>query len=174
MTKRNYLGRKPVVRALWLSNCQTFSNDNELYCIDIFSRYLTDNEIAWIDENTFRALPNLEILDMENNKITVLDKRFFKGLPKIKRLAVEDNPLHCDCILAEFVMFAKSRNLTLKFGIEPKCSTPSNLTGVLLRDLSSEVMDCDVTTATTLIKKTTSKNLENALICLRVLTQHIL
>ncbi|XP_062587593.1 leucine-rich repeat transmembrane neuronal protein 2-like [Saccostrea cucullata] len=118
------------------------------------------NQISAIPNNVFKELPNLKTLHIFSNNITTLDKNMFLGLPKLKTLSVERNPLHCDCILADFVRFSKSRKLTLTYipyDIEPKCSTPSNLTGVLLRDLSSEDMNCDVTTATTPIRETSGK-----------------
>ncbi|XP_062589367.1 slit homolog 2 protein-like [Saccostrea cucullata] len=110
---------------------------------------LERNKITTIYDSAFASLHNLTYLYIHNNNITVLDRDIFLGLSKLETLTVENNPLHCGCISAEFVRFAKLRNLKLRLWSEPTCSTPSNLTGVLLRDLSSEDMDCDVTTATT-------------------------
>ncbi|XP_061165815.1 slit homolog 2 protein-like isoform X2 [Saccostrea echinata] len=115
------------------------------------------NKITTIPDNAFRGMPNLQTLSLYNNEITTIPDNAFSGMPNLQRLAVEDNPLHCDCILAEFVSFAKSRNLKLKYNKEPRCSTPSNLTGVLLRNLSLEEMDCYLTTATTTALETSGR-----------------
>ncbi|XP_062621341.1 carboxypeptidase N subunit 2-like [Saccostrea cucullata] len=118
---------------------------------------LDSNKISIIQSNAFHGLTNLQELYIDNNTITILDKDIFLGLSKLEILDLNNNPLHCGCILADFVRFSQSRNLTLGFLSEPKCSTPSKLKGVLLQDLSSEDMNCDVTTATAPVKETTGK-----------------
>ncbi|XP_062586513.1 leucine-rich repeat-containing protein 15-like [Saccostrea cucullata] len=140
--------------------------------------YLGDNKITTIQDNAFASLYNLRKLYLPNNNITVLDKDIFLGLSKLETQIVEGNPLHCGCILADFLRFAKLRNLTLEQRSEPTCSTPSILTGVLLRNLSSEDMDCDVTTAKTQFLEITGKMIiflrkKLSLICLPFLIDNI-
>ncbi|XP_062603170.1 slit homolog 2 protein-like [Saccostrea cucullata] len=164
------------------SNRITVIQDNVFNGLQNLSElYLSYNQITVVPENAFKGLKNISILDIEGNQITVLDKRFIKDLPKLKRLAVERNPLHCDCILAEFLSFAKSRKVTLKYDKEPECSTPGDLTGVLLKDLSLEEMGCYLTTTTkedhTIVTTTSLETsgiiifsyFNPALICLRIL-----
>ncbi|XP_062604680.1 reticulon-4 receptor-like 2 [Saccostrea cucullata] len=119
--------------------------------------WLASNKISIIHTNAFNGLPNLQELYIYNNKITVLNKDIFLGLSKLETLAVNGNPLHCGCILNDFVRFSQSRNLTLGRKSEPTCSTPSNLARVFLRDLPLKDMDCDLTTAKTPVKETSGK-----------------
>ncbi|XP_062567624.1 leucine-rich repeat-containing protein 15-like [Saccostrea cucullata] len=138
-------------------------NKRNLLISKICFRWLEYNEITIIQTNIFNGLSNLQELSLSRNKISIIQSNAFNGLPNLQSLYIYNNSitvLDKDIFLGILKLeklFAQSKNLLLERWSEPTCSSPNNLTGVLLQDVSPEDMICDVTTATTPSKKISGK-----------------
>ena len=114
--------------------------------------YMAENKIEYLDENMFRYMKTIQILDMSHNRvktiprnsfsnsvitnidlrsnlIETLDVETFNHLPFLRRLFLSDNKFHCDCDLIAFQQWTKDQvsKRRLHIGPQPKCYAPAEL-----------------------------------------------
>lgn len=105
-----------------------FANFTNLKRLD-----LSNNSLRFIDDSMFGEMPNLEKLKLAANLIVHIYQGSFESLKMLKVLDISNNPLACDCDLIWLV--AWSNTFSVKLYQPPKCETPLDFKGSLLKKL---------------------------------------
>ncbi|XP_062611239.1 slit homolog 2 protein-like isoform X2 [Saccostrea cucullata] len=103
-----------------------------LYSLETLN--LESNWISSINRNAFSDLISLVGLNLRGNKITVFTREMFVHNWSLSYLFIDKNPLHCNCTLDDFLNFTYGRKILIDD--ETVCRTPSQLTGVRLRNFN--------------------------------------
>ncbi|CAB3399989.1 unnamed protein product [Caenorhabditis bovis] len=102
----------------------TFSNLTRLSTLII-----SYNKLRCLQPQAFSGLQSLRILSLHGNDISVLPESAFESLSNITHIAVGSNALYCDCRMAWFSKWIKSK--FVEAGIA-RCDAPSNVAHQLL------------------------------------------
>ncbi|EFO98202.1 hypothetical protein CRE_15290 [Caenorhabditis remanei] len=123
---------------------ETFSNLPELSEID-----LSGNSINSIDDFAFSQLPMLVSLDLSSNRLETLPSNVIydslmqkKTTPVQRKLSIQNNPWRCDKDLLWLRKWLRDNgDVTTTSNNSPpaKCWTPSNLSGLDLRQTDSKL-----------------------------------
>lgn len=106
-----------------------------------------ENQITQIPVRAFLGLHKLERLDISTNQLHSLTKGVFDGLFTLRHLTVRSNNWLCDCNIEWVVSWLKSLPASLNVrGFV--CSKPERLRGLVIRELSAELVQCPKRTAT--------------------------
>lgn len=90
---------------------------------------LSFNQLECMEETSLKDLSSLRILSLHGNSLSMLPESAFGNLTNLTHIALGSNPLYCDCRMAWF-----SRWIKTKF-VEPgiaKCDAPEALKNQLL------------------------------------------
>uniref|UniRef100_A0A1I7VVW3 EGF-like domain-containing protein n=1 Tax=Loa loa TaxID=7209 RepID=A0A1I7VVW3_LOALO len=90
---------------------------------------LSFNKLECLEEEAFTHLTSLRILSLHGNDISVLPESAFANLHNITHIALGSNSLYCDCHIAWFSRWIKSR--FIEAGIA-RCELPLNFRNQLL------------------------------------------
>ena len=85
-----------------------------------------------IEEETFKGLKNLQILDLSFNNLTVPQAKWFEDLDynQLDTLAIYGNPWSCDCQAEQYLNWVKSKESLLSSEVSSVvCYSPENLSG---------------------------------------------
>ncbi|CAD7091368.1 unnamed protein product [Hermetia illucens] len=94
---------------------------------------LSFNSLQQIDESMFGEISTLERLKLSTNIIVHIFQGSFEMLRSLKQLDISGNPLACDCDLLWLVGW--SNNMSVKLQPPPKCESPSDFKGSVLKKL---------------------------------------
>ncbi|VDK74302.1 unnamed protein product, partial [Onchocerca ochengi] len=103
---------------------ETFANLTKLSTL-----ILSYNKLQCLEEEAFTHLTSLRILSLHGNDISVLPESAFANLHNITHIALGSNSLYCDCRMAWFSRWIKSR--FIEAGIA-RCELPLNFRNQLL------------------------------------------
>lgn len=107
-----------------------------------------ENQINKIPVRAFSGLHKLERLDISNNQLQSLTPGVFDGLISLRQLTVRNNLWLCDCSISWVVSWLKSLPTSLNVrGF--MCHKPEKFRGMVIRELSDELVQCPQSTATT-------------------------
>ncbi|KAM7404123.1 hypothetical protein PAMA_004513 [Pampus argenteus] len=107
-----------------------------------------ENQISRIPVRAFLGLHKLERLDISSNQLQSLTQGVFDGLISLRQLTVRNNLWLCDCSIKWVVSWLKSLPASLNVrGF--MCHKPENFRGMVIRELSAELVQCPQSTATT-------------------------
>ncbi|XP_070776909.1 leucine-rich repeat transmembrane protein FLRT2 [Enoplosus armatus] len=105
-----------------------------------------ENQINQIPARAFAGLHKLERLDISNNQLQSLTQGVFDGLVSLRQLTVRNNLWLCDCSMKWVVSWLKSLPASLNVrGF--MCHKPENFRGMVIRELSAELVQCPQSTA---------------------------
>lgn len=108
---------------------------------------LQDNQMSEIPSEAFRGLHRLERLDISNNQLQSLTQGVFDGLGSLRQLTVRNNLWLCDCSIKWVILWLKSLPATLNVrGF--MCQKPERVRGMVIRELTLELIQCPNSTAT--------------------------
>ncbi|XP_055029127.1 leucine-rich repeat transmembrane protein FLRT2 [Misgurnus anguillicaudatus] len=108
---------------------------------------LQDNQMNEIPVTAFRGLHRLERLDISNNQLQSLTQGVFDGLRSLRQLTVRNNLWLCDCSIKWVILWLKSLPATLNVrGF--MCQKPERVRGMVIRELTLELIQCPNSTAT--------------------------
>ncbi|XP_058470580.1 leucine-rich repeat transmembrane protein FLRT2 [Solea solea] len=103
-----------------------------------------ENQINYIPVRSFAGLHKLERLDISNNQLQSLTQGVFDGLVSLRQLTVRNNLWLCDCSIKWVVSWLKSLPASLNVrGL--MCYKPEKLRGMVIRELSAELVQCQST-----------------------------
>ncbi|XP_038130229.1 leucine-rich repeat transmembrane protein FLRT2 [Cyprinodon tularosa] len=106
-----------------------------------------ENQINKIPVKAFSGLHRLERLDISNNQLQSLVRGVFDGLGSLRQLTVRNNPWLCDCGMHWVVSWLKSLPVSLNVrGF--MCHKPEKLRGMVIRELSADLVHCPKPTST--------------------------
>ncbi|XP_015256773.1 PREDICTED: leucine-rich repeat transmembrane protein FLRT2-like [Cyprinodon variegatus] len=106
-----------------------------------------ENQINKIPVKAFAGLHRLERLDISNNQLQSLVRGVFDGLGSLRQLTVRNNPWLCDCGMHWVVSWLKSLPVSLNVrGF--MCHKPEKLRGMVIRELSADLVHCPKPTST--------------------------
>lgn len=106
-----------------------------------------ENQINRIPVRAFTGLHKLERLDISNNQLQSLTQGVFDGLVSLRQLTVRNNLWLCDCSMKWVVSWLKSLPASLNVrGF--MCHKPEKFRGMVIRELSAELVQCPQSTAT--------------------------
>ncbi|CAJ1074277.1 leucine-rich repeat transmembrane protein FLRT2 [Xyrichtys novacula] len=107
-----------------------------------------DNQMNQIPVTAFAGLHKLERLDISNNQLQTLSQGVFEGLVSLQQLTVRNNLWLCDCSVTWVVSWLKSLPSSLNVrGF--MCHKPERFRGMVIRELSAELLQCSHSTWTT-------------------------
>ncbi|KAM6916919.1 leucine-rich repeat transmembrane protein FLRT2 [Lycodopsis pacificus] len=105
-----------------------------------------ENQINRIHASAFAGLHKLERLDISNNQLQSLTEGVFDGLHGLRQLTVRNNLWLCDCSIKWVVSWLKSLPSSLNVrGF--MCHKPEKFRGMVIRELSAELVLCPQSTA---------------------------
>ncbi|KAA0711011.1 Leucine-rich repeat transmembrane protein FLRT2 [Triplophysa tibetana] len=108
---------------------------------------LQDNQMNEIPLEAFRGLHHLERLDISNNQLQSLTQGVFDGLRGLRQLTVRNNLWLCDCSIKWVILWLKSLPASLNVrGF--MCQKPERVRGMVIRELTLELIQCPNSTAT--------------------------
>lgn len=106
-----------------------------------------ENQISRIHARAFAGLHKLERLDISNNQLQSLTQGVFDGLVSLRQLTVRNNLWLCDCSIKWVASWLKSLPASLNVrGF--MCHKPEKFRGMVIRELSGELVQCPQTTTT--------------------------
>uniref|UniRef100_A0A8C2XHR5 Fibronectin leucine rich transmembrane protein 2 n=1 Tax=Cyclopterus lumpus TaxID=8103 RepID=A0A8C2XHR5_CYCLU len=112
-----------------------------------------ENQINRIPASAFAGLHKLERLDISNNQLQSLTEGVFDGLRALRQLTVRNNLWLCDCSIKWVVSWLKSLPASLNVrGF--MCHKPEKFRGMVIRELSAELVQCPQSTATAPLRET--------------------
>ncbi|XP_060919127.1 leucine-rich repeat transmembrane protein FLRT2 [Labrus mixtus] len=107
-----------------------------------------DNQMNQIPVKAFAGLHKLERLDISNNQLQTLTQGVFDGLVSLRQLTVRNNLWLCDCSITWVVSWLKSLPSSLNVrGF--MCHKPEKFRGMVIRELSAELLQCPKSTGKT-------------------------
>ncbi|XP_030580844.1 leucine-rich repeat transmembrane protein FLRT2 [Archocentrus centrarchus] len=107
-----------------------------------------ENQINQIPAGAFTGLYKLERLDISNNLLQSLTRGVFDGLMSLRQLTVRNNLWLCDCSIKWVASWLKSLPASLNVrGF--MCHKPERFRGMVIRELSAELLQCPQSTTTT-------------------------
>ncbi|XP_051503212.1 leucine-rich repeat transmembrane protein FLRT2-like [Myxocyprinus asiaticus] len=108
---------------------------------------LQDNQMNEIPLTAFQGLYHLERLDISNNQLQSLTQGVFDALHSLRQLTVRNNLWLCDCNIKWVILWLKSLPATLNVrGF--MCQKPERVRGMVIRELTLELIQCPNSTAT--------------------------
>ncbi|XP_052010032.1 leucine-rich repeat transmembrane protein FLRT2-like [Xyrauchen texanus] len=108
---------------------------------------LQDNQMNEIPLTAFQGLYHLERLDISNNQLQSLTQGVFDALHSLRQLTVRNNLWLCDCNIKWVILWLKSLPATLNVrGF--MCQKPESVRGIVIRELTLELIQCPNSTAT--------------------------
>ncbi|XP_052001516.1 leucine-rich repeat transmembrane protein FLRT2 [Xyrauchen texanus] len=108
---------------------------------------LQDNQMNEIPLTAFQGLHHLERLDISNNQLQSLTQGVFDSLHSLRQLTVRNNLWLCDCNIKWVILWLKSLPATLNVrGF--MCQKPERVRGMVIRELTLELIQCPNSTAT--------------------------
>ncbi|PAV56282.1 hypothetical protein WR25_15709 isoform A [Diploscapter pachys] len=114
---------------------RTFANLTKLSTL-----ILSYNKLRCVQPQAFIGLSSLRILSLHGNDISVLPESAFQSLANITHIAVGSNALYCDCRMAWFSKWIKSK--FVEAGIA-RCDAPQNLANQLLLTSNTNQFVCN-------------------------------
>ncbi|CEF71563.1 Slit homolog 2 protein [Strongyloides ratti] len=109
------------------------------YLTKLSTLILSFNKINCIEGEAFDGLHNLRILSLHGNNISQLPESSFIHLEHLSHIALGNNQLYCDCKMAWFSKWIKSKY------VEPgiaRCEEPENFKNQLLLTANHHLMHC--------------------------------
>lgn len=107
---------------------------------------LQDNAMIHMPRGSLDGMRRLQRLDLSGNNLTTLPRGLFRDLENLGQLLVRGNPWHCGCNLRWLYdwLEAKGNTITVR-GLT--CQTPERVRDMPLRELTSQMDDCELTAA---------------------------
>lgn len=106
-----------------------------------------ENQMTHIPAQAFAGLHRLEKLDISNNQLQSLTQGVFDDLVSLRQLTVRNNLWLCDCSIQWVVSWLKSLPGSLNVrGF--MCHKPEAFRGMVIRELSQELVQCPQSTQT--------------------------
>ncbi|KAL7838409.1 hypothetical protein AOLI_G00268130 [Acnodon oligacanthus] len=107
---------------------------------------LQDNALIHMPRGSLDGMRRLQRLDLSGNNLTTLPRGLFRDLENLGQLLVRGNPWHCGCNLRWLYdwLEAKGNTITVR-GLT--CQSPERVRDTALRDLTSQMDDCELATA---------------------------
>lgn len=104
---------------------------------------LQENALTHMPRGSLDGMHRLQRLDLSGNNLTTLPRGLFKDLDSLGQLLVRGNPWHCGCNLRWLYdwLHARGNSITVR-GLT--CHGPDRVRDRALKDLSSEMEDCEV------------------------------
>ncbi|XP_052010929.1 leucine-rich repeat transmembrane protein FLRT1-like isoform X2 [Xyrauchen texanus] len=103
---------------------------------------LQDNAIAHMPQSSLDRMRRLQKLDLSGNNLTTLPRGLFKDQDSLSQLLVRGNPWHCGCNLRWLHDWLHERGSSVTVrGLT--CHGPERVRGMSLRDLTSQLEDCE-------------------------------
>nr|XP_002120213.1 leucine-rich repeat transmembrane protein FLRT3-like isoform X1 [Ciona intestinalis] len=90
------------------------------------------------------GLTMLTKLDLSSNKLQSVEYGAFDGQQRLRTCELQNNPWQCDCYLTYLKRWLSSTTTTLSSERNTRCSTPQAFSGVTLRNIDQEVLNCDI------------------------------
>ncbi|XP_055010683.1 leucine-rich repeat transmembrane protein FLRT2 [Boleophthalmus pectinirostris] len=104
-----------------------------------------ENQMTHIPPQAFAGLHRLEKLDISSNQLQSLTQGVFEDLVSLRQLTVRNNLWLCDCSVKWVVAWLKSLPGSLNVrGF--MCHKPEALRGMVIRELSQELVQCPQST----------------------------
>uniref|UniRef100_A0A8C6UR80 Fibronectin leucine rich transmembrane protein 2 n=1 Tax=Neogobius melanostomus TaxID=47308 RepID=A0A8C6UR80_9GOBI len=124
-----------------------------------------ENQMTHIPAQAFAGLHRLEKLDISSNQLQSLTQGVFDDLVSLRQLTVRNNLWLCDCSIQWVVSWLKSLPGSLNVrGF--MCHKPEAFKGMVIRELSQELVQCPQSTQTAPASaSTTSSALTPPLLC---------
>ncbi|RXG73149.1 Protein slit [Armadillidium vulgare] len=97
------------------------------------------NKLGCVERDAFRGLKNLRLLSLHGNDVSYLPEGTFKDLQSLSHIALGANPLYCDCSLAWLAKWVK--NDYVEPGIA-KCAEPRTLRDKLVLTTTPAMFTC--------------------------------
>lgn len=107
-----------------------------------------ENQMTQIPAQAFAGLHRLEKLDISNNQLQSLTQGVFDDLVSLRQLTVRNNLWLCDCSIQWVVAWLK----TLPGSLNVRgfmCHKPEAFRGMVIRELSQELVQCPQSTQKT-------------------------
>ncbi|XP_030621933.1 leucine-rich repeat transmembrane protein FLRT1 [Chanos chanos] len=106
--------------------------------------YLQDNAMAHMPRGSLDGMHRLQKLDLSGNNLTTLPKGLFRDLDSLSQLLVRGNPWYCGCNLRWLHDWLHNRGSSVTVrGLT--CHAPEKVKGRTLKDLTSQMEQCEVT-----------------------------
>ncbi|XP_036380788.1 leucine-rich repeat transmembrane protein FLRT1-like [Megalops cyprinoides] len=104
--------------------------------------YLQDNALSHVPRGSLDSMRQLQRLDLSGNNLTTLPRGLFRDLDSLSQLLVRGNPWHCGCNLRWLYDWLRGRGTSITVrGL--MCQTPERVRGMALRDLTSQMEECE-------------------------------
>lgn len=101
---------------------------------------LTHNFLRALTADMVAPLPSISEIRLDGNDITLIAESAVEMLKPNHSLSLRENPLNCDCTLRPFANWLKNSSIA---SVGAVCSTPLQLAGAPVTDLSVESLTCD-------------------------------
>ncbi|KAG9346512.1 hypothetical protein JZ751_006823 [Albula glossodonta] len=104
--------------------------------------YLQENALAHMPRGSLDGMRRLQKLDLSGNNLTTLPRGLFRDLDSLAQLLVRGNPWYCGCNLRWLHdwLHARGPSVTVR-GLS--CQGPERVRGMALRDLTSQMEECE-------------------------------
>uniref|UniRef100_A0AAY5EUE5 Fibronectin type-III domain-containing protein n=1 Tax=Electrophorus electricus TaxID=8005 RepID=A0AAY5EUE5_ELEEL len=105
--------------------------------------YLQDNAMVHMPRSSLEGMRRLQKLDLSGNNLTTLPRGLFRDLDSISQLLLRGNPWYCGCNLRWLHdwLHVRGSSVTVR-GLT--CHGPEKARGKTLRDLTSQMEQCEV------------------------------
>ncbi|XP_066141931.1 protein slit isoform X1 [Euwallacea fornicatus] len=100
---------------------------------------ISENKLMEIHNKMFLGLHSLKVLSLNNNQITCVMPGSFDPLQSLHTLNLIQNPFVCNCHLAWFSEWLKTKGLS---GSSPRCAAPERVKDVLIKELPKTEFKC--------------------------------
>uniref|UniRef100_A0A8C6UK43 Fibronectin leucine rich transmembrane protein 2 n=1 Tax=Neogobius melanostomus TaxID=47308 RepID=A0A8C6UK43_9GOBI len=121
-----------------------------------------ENQMTHIPAQAFAGLHRLEKLDISSNQLQSLTQGVFDDLVSLRQLTVRNNLWLCDCSIQWVVSWLKSLPGSLNVrGF--MCHKPEAFKGMVIRELSQELVQCPQSTQTAPASASTTSSAEGGL-----------
>ncbi|KAE9412961.1 hypothetical protein Angca_004648, partial [Angiostrongylus cantonensis] len=118
---------------------ESIEDDTFVSLTKLSTLILSYNKISCIQPRAFAGLNSLRILSLHGNDISLLPETAFASLGNITHIAMGSNSLYCDCRMAWFSRWIKTK--FVEAGIA-RCVAPTTMTNQLLLTARSHQFQC--------------------------------
>ncbi|MFT7796163.1 hypothetical protein Z043-107113 [Arapaima gigas] len=103
---------------------------------------LQDNALIHMPRGSLDGMRRLQRLDLSGNNLTTLPRGLFRDMDSLSQLLARGNPWHCGCNLRWLHDWLHTRGSSVTVrGFT--CQSPERVRGLALRDLNSQMEECE-------------------------------
>uniref|UniRef100_UPI00398F6703 leucine-rich repeat-containing protein 38-like n=1 Tax=Pristiophorus japonicus TaxID=55135 RepID=UPI00398F6703 len=113
----------------------------------IMLRLGNNPNLGQVDQEAFRSLDALQVLELNDNALEALSVAALSSLPSLRTVRLEGNPWLCNCTFANLFLWLRDNAEVLPTGFDAiQCSLPRDMRKITLNELSdNSFSECEFT-----------------------------